>query len=401
MVNRANELDINDLHVGMKAQFEVDVDEKTILSFAESSGDYNPLHVDTAYAKNTKFETRIAHGAFQVGLASRMAGMYIPGRLALVTNFQAAFPTPLQYPNQVRVLGEVTVWNPETRTGRLKVVVETQQNQVTAEIYITFTFHELQENDKTIPVKASEKAYPYESVKGNFPWVLVTGASGGLGVLLVEKLLKKYRVIAVTRTHSLPPELDGREGVFPIKLNLASGPSAITILETQLPKRLYGVIHCAWPMPNKGGLLSSDDKIIDRHVSFGSSVTVGLARLLWNRVGDDGGRLVALGSDWGTIRPNVGLSAYSLGKATLEHTIRLLAAEMACKGITVNVISPNLMPIGMNKSLSKRQLLTLKAQIPKGRLCTASDVVENILFLLSPSAAYLSGQIIPLTGAQL
>jgi 3-oxoacyl-[acyl-carrier protein] reductase len=401
MDNETSDLDSNDLHVGMKAEFEVDVDEKTILSFAESSGDYNPLHVDTAYAETTKFEARIAHGAFQVGLASRMAGMHLPGRHALVTNFQASFPAPLQYPTRVRVLGEVTAWNPETWTGRLKVVVATQQDQVTAEIYITFTFHELRENDKKTPVKAPEKANLYESVKGDLPWVLVTGASGGIGVPLMEKLLKKYRVIAAIRNHSLPPELDGRAGVLPIRIDLASGPSAITSLENQLPKQLYGVIHCAWPIPNKGGLLGSDDNIIDRHVSFGSSVTVGLARLLWNRVGADGGRFVALGSDWGTIRPNVGLSAYSLGKATLEHTIRLLASEMACKGITVNVVSPNLLPIGMNKSLSKRQLLTLKAQIPQNRLCSESDVAESILFLLSPSAAYLSGQIIPLTGAQL
>ncbi len=401
MINKANEFDIDDLHVGLKAQFEVDVDEKTIQLFAESSGDYNPLHIDAAYAKTTRFENRIAHGAFQVGLASSMVGMHLPGRHALVTNIQACFPAPLKYPTRVRVRGELTVWNPGFQSGRLKVVVETQQSQVTAEIHVTFTLHELLENEKKNPVDAYEKDCSSDSVKGNLPWLLITGASGGLGAQLVEILLEKYRVIAVIRNHSLPSELDGREGVFPIQVDLASGPSVFASLESQLPKQLYGVIHCAWPIPNKAGLLKSDDEAIVRHVSFGSSVTIGLARLLWNRVGAEGGRFVALGSDAGTNRPVVGLSAYSLGKATLEHTIRLLASEMACKRITVNGVSPNLVPTGMNKSLSKRQLLTVKAQIPQGRLCTATDVVECILFLLSPSASYISGQIIPLTGAQL
>lgn len=401
MDNKANELNVDDLNVGMKTQFEVDVDEKSIQLFAESSGDYNPLHVDAAYAETTRFENRIAHGAFQVGLASRMAGMHLPGRRALLTNFQASFPTPLKYPARVRVRGELTVWNPGFQSGRLKVVVETQQSQVTAEIHVSFTLHELQEDEKKKPVDAIENKSPSESVKSNLPWLLVTGASGGLGAQLVEKLLENYRVIAVTRTHSLPSELESRAGVFPVQVDLASGPSVFDDLASQLPQQLYGVIHCAWPVPNKAGLLKSDDEAIARHVSFGSSVTIGLARLLWNRVGEEGGRFVALGSDAGTIRPVVGLSAYSLGKATLEHTIRLLASEMACRGITVNGVSPNLVPTGMNKSLSKRQLLTVKAQIPQGRLCTATDVLESILFLLSPSSSYISGQIIPLTGAQL
>lgn len=401
MNNKADDLDIDDLHVGKKAQFEVDVNEKAIQLYAESSGDYNPLHIDEAYARTTRFGNRIAHGAYQIGLASRMAGMHLPGRRALITNIQASFPAPLQYPGRVRVRGELTVWNPGFQSGRLKVIVETEQSHVTAEIHVTFTLHELQENEKKTTADLYEEDLHSETEKGNLPWILVTGASGGLGVQLVEKLLESYRVVALTRSNSLPSELNDREGVFPIQVDLATGTSVFASLEDQLPKRLYGVVHCAWPLPNKSGLLKSDDEVIASHVSFGSSVTVGLARLLWNRVGTEGGRFVALGSDAGTIRPVVGLSAYSLGKATLEHTIRLLASEMACKGITVNGISPNLVPTGMNKSLSKRQLLTVKAQIPQGRLCSVSDVVDSILFLLSPSASYISGQIIPLTGAQL
>ncbi len=401
MINKADDLDIDDLHVGKKAQFEVDVDEKAIQLYAESSGDYNPLHIDEEYANTTRFGNRIAHGAFQVGLASRMAGMHLPGLRALVTNIQASFPAPLQYPSRVKVKGELTVWNPGFQSGRLKVLVETQQSQVTAEIHVTFTLHELQDNEKKALDDPCEDKQPSESIEGNLPWVLVTGASGGLGSQLVEKLLENYRVIALTRSNSLPPELDSRKGVFPIQVDLSAGSSVFADLESQLPDQLYGVIHCAWPIPNKSGLIKSDDEVIASHVNFGSSVAVGLARLLWNRVGADGGRFVALGSDAGTIRPVAGMSAYSLGKATLEHTIRLLAAEMACKGITVNGVSPNLVPTGMNKSLSKRQLLTVKAQIPQGRLCTVTDVVGSILFLLSPSSSYISGQIIPLTGAQL
>ena len=51
--------------------------EADVLDFARTSGDFNPLHVDAAYAGRTTFRGRIAHGAYQVGLASALVGMYL------------------------------------------------------------------------------------------------------------------------------------------------------------------------------------------------------------------------------------------------------------------------------------------------------------------------------------
>src|SRR4051812_43027103 len=100
-----------ELRVGLRAEFERDVAEADILDFARNSGDCNPLHVDADYARSSNFGGRIAHGAFQVGLASALLGMRLPGRLVLLGSVNARFPSPLFFPCRVVVRGEVTAWD--------------------------------------------------------------------------------------------------------------------------------------------------------------------------------------------------------------------------------------------------------------------------------------------------
>ena len=101
-----------ELRTGLQAEFEREITVDDVTSFAELSGDWNPLHTDEAYAAQTNYGGRIVHGAFQVALASAMAGMYLPGRHVVVGSFQCRFPAPLHYPSRVRVHGEITTWVP-------------------------------------------------------------------------------------------------------------------------------------------------------------------------------------------------------------------------------------------------------------------------------------------------
>src|SRR6478752_4039379 len=132
-----------DLRVGLRAEFEREISEADILAFAANSGDANPLHVDSAYAATTAYGARLVHGAFQVGLASALIGMHLPGRQVLLANLSARFPAPLYFPCRVRVRGEIAAWNAATRAGQLKVsVLEDSHQAPTAEISMGFTFHE-------------------------------------------------------------------------------------------------------------------------------------------------------------------------------------------------------------------------------------------------------------------
>ena len=69
-----------------------------MLGFAANSGDFNPLHVDSEFAQQSRFSQRIVHGAFQIGLASALIGMHLPGRDVLLGSVNARFCHPSIFP---------------------------------------------------------------------------------------------------------------------------------------------------------------------------------------------------------------------------------------------------------------------------------------------------------------
>ena len=70
---------IDELSVGQEASFTKTVSESDVYLFAGITGDFNPAHVNEAYAKKTAFKTRIAHGMLSAGLISNVLGNQLPG----------------------------------------------------------------------------------------------------------------------------------------------------------------------------------------------------------------------------------------------------------------------------------------------------------------------------------
>lgn len=67
------------LQVGDSGLFVKTITERDIFSFADASGDFNPLHIDEEYARRSKFGRRIAHGILTAGIISAVLGGEIPG----------------------------------------------------------------------------------------------------------------------------------------------------------------------------------------------------------------------------------------------------------------------------------------------------------------------------------
>jgi NAD(P)-dependent dehydrogenase (short-subunit alcohol dehydrogenase family)/acyl dehydratase len=393
-------LTADDLAVGMRAEFEREVTVDDVLAFAANSGDRNPLHVDAEYARATRFENRIAHGALQIGLASALLGMHLPGRNVLLGSVQARFTSPLYFPCPVVVSGEIIAWDREARSGTVKVVVQDAARKVpTAEIFMGFTMHEQREESAARPRPA---AAPFTSAAGK-PVVIVTGGAGGIGAPLIERLAADYRVLALVNRHALPAALSGHPDVREVPADLGS-PDWARAVEAVLGDAtapVYGIVHAAWPGAPRGGLLDASEESVQHQVQFGTTYTVRLARFLFGRVGPDGGRFIVVGSIFGNRQPSLSVAAYSLGKATLESTIRLLAPELARRRITANAVCPGVLPVGMNKHQNERWHALKAARVPLGRLCEPDDVISLVGFLLSPGGAFISGEAITVSGGEL
>ena len=230
--------------------------------------------------------------------------------------------------------------------------------------------------------------------------ILVTGASGGIGSALVMVLAKDYRVIALTHRNPLPASLQTLPTVSVVEADLQSPGWEATLSDVLEESPLYGIIHAAWPGLPHGGLLHADSQVLEQQLASGI-VPVALARFLYSHAEPDGGRCILLGSNSGRQRPFLTYANYFLGKTVLQQTARLLAPELARKKITINVLNPSFMSVGVNKQVGNRQVAMETAVIPMGRLCQPDDIIGIVRYLLSPESSFVSGQVINLTGAQL
>ena len=85
-----------DLAVGMDADHQHLVTDGDIRAFAALSGDYNPVHLDSAYAARTVFKDRIAHGILTAGFISAIFGMKLPGPGAIYISQTLNFKGPVR-----------------------------------------------------------------------------------------------------------------------------------------------------------------------------------------------------------------------------------------------------------------------------------------------------------------
>jgi 3-oxoacyl-[acyl-carrier protein] reductase len=109
------------------------------------------------------------------------------------------------------------------------------------------------------------------------------------------------------------------------------------------------------------------------------------------------GRIVNLTSIVG-VTGNPGQTNYAAAKAGLLGFTKSLAKELASRSITVNAVAPGFIDTDMTRALNEQQRAALLAQIPAGRLGTADEVAAAVLFLVSPQAAYITGETLHVNG---
>jgi len=92
---------IEELEIGMARHLRKVVSDRDIELFAEVSTDHNPVHLDDAYARDTIFEGRIAHGMLTAGLISAVIGEQLPGHGTIYLGQSLKFLAPVRPGDEV------------------------------------------------------------------------------------------------------------------------------------------------------------------------------------------------------------------------------------------------------------------------------------------------------------
>lgn len=117
-----------DLTIGKTAEFSKTITDEDVMTFAEVTGDFNPVHVDEAAAAKTRFGGRIAHGMLSAGLVSAAIGNKLPGAGSIYLGQTLRFTLPVRIGDTITATIAVTEILPKRRV-KLSTICTNQNGE--------------------------------------------------------------------------------------------------------------------------------------------------------------------------------------------------------------------------------------------------------------------------------
>lgn len=234
---------------------------------------------------------------------------------------------------------------------------------------------------------------------------LVTGGSRGIGKAIATVLAKANAAVVVNSIDEqeaidVAQELNalGKEAVG-IKADV-SNTAEVEALVKQVQDRFGSItILINNAGITKDGLLmrmkeEDWDKVLDINLKGTYNCTRACIK---DMVKQKKGSIVNISSVVG-ISGNAGQTNYAASKAGVIGFTKSLAKEVGNRGIRVNAVAPGFIDTDMTGKLPEELVARIKEQIPLGSLGAPEDVADLVMFLVSPAAKYITGEVIKVDG---
>ena len=239
--------------------------------------------------------------------------------------------------------------------------------------------------------------------------VLITGGSRGIGAAAVRAFAQAGYAVALNYCRSrdaalrLAEELTAQgHTVLPVQADVSDPDQVRHMVDNVLDNFCQlDILICNAGTAWRGLLCHLSDQ--DWHRLRGTDLDGVLycCRAVYRHmVSRKQGRILTVSSMWGRSGASCE-AAYSAAKAGVIGLTQALARELGPSGITVNCVAPGVIDTEMNAGLTPEDLQALSEETPLGRLGTPEDVARALLFLASPEAGFLTGQVLGVDGGYL
>ena len=232
--------------------------------------------------------------------------------------------------------------------------------------------------------------------------VMVTGGAAGIGKVTAENFAREGAKVAICDVNSEAGEASAKElgpqASFR-QVDVANSASVSEWVDAVVDR--HGQIDV---LVNNAGITRDGlimrmkeedwDAVISVNLKSAFNCIKAVSKFM---VRQKSGCIINLASVVG-VMGNPGQANYVASKAGMIGLTKTVAKELGSRGITVNAVAPGFIETDMTAVLSEKAREAMLSIIPLQRAGTPQDVADAIMFLASDSAAYITGQVIHVTG---
>ena len=232
--------------------------------------------------------------------------------------------------------------------------------------------------------------------------IIVTGASGGIGNSIVQKLYENGANILAsgTKVEKLEKLKTKFQNIEIIKFDISENDKIESFVENAISK-LGGSLNC---IVNNAGITKDNlairmnldewTKVIEVNLTSTFLLSkFAIKKMLKNK----SGKVINITSVVGHTG-NFGQANYTASKAGIVAMSKSLALEYAKKNININCISPGFIKTNMTEKIDEKFKEMIISKIPSARLGEPEDIANAVLFLASKQSNYINGETLHVNG---
>ena len=232
---------------------------------------------------------------------------------------------------------------------------------------------------------------------------LVTGASGGIGSCIARALHGQGAQVVLTGTRrealdELAASLGDGAFVMTANLSDAEEVAGIAATATELAGAPIDILVNNAGITRDGLMMRMKDEDWDAVMDVNLKAAMILSRSVMRpMMKNRWGRIIQISSIVG-YTGNPGQANYAAAKAGMAGFTKALAAEVASRGITANMIAPGFIRTPMTDALTDDQKTALLGNVPADRLGEAEEIAAAVVYLASPQSGYTTGATMHING---